>query len=59
MTKKELLLKLDEWIAEQRYQEYSDNTLKQYKANVLKFIDWLKDDEIITKQTTINFKKYL
>ncbi len=59
MTKKELLLKLDEWIDEQRFQEYSDNTLKQYKANVLKFIDWLKDDEIITKQTTINFKKYL
>ena len=59
MTKKELLLKLDEWIDEQRFQEYSDNTLKQYKANVLKFIDWLKDDEIITKQTTIDFKKYL
>lgn len=59
MTKKELLIKLEEWIDEQRYQEYSDNTLKQYKANVLKFIDWLKDDEIITKQTTIDFKKYL
>lgn len=59
MTKKELLLKLEEWIDEQKYQEYSDNTLKQYKANVLKFIDWLKDDETITKQTTIDYKKYL
>lgn len=59
MTKKELLLKLEEWIDEQKYQEYSDNTLKQYKANVLKFIDWLKDNEIITKQTTIDYKKYL
>lgn len=59
MTKKELLLKLDEWIEEQKYQEYSTNTLKQYKANVLKFISWLKEDEIITKDTTINYKKYL
>ncbi|MBR4178053.1 MAG: tyrosine-type recombinase/integrase [Bacilli bacterium] len=59
MNKKELLLRLDEWIEEQKYQEYSDNTLKQYKTNVLKFIKWLKDDEIISKDTTINYKKYL
>lgn len=59
MNKQDLIPKLDEWIEEQRYQEYSDNTLKQYKANVLKFIDWLKDDEEITKQTTIDYKKYL
>lgn len=59
MNKKDLIMKLDEWIEEQKYQEYSENTLKQYKANVLKFIDWLDDNEIITKQTTINYKKYL
>lgn len=59
MVKQNLISKLDEWIEEQRYQEYSDNTLKQYKANVLKFINWLKDDEEITKQTTIDYKKYL
>ena len=59
MNKKELLLKLDEWIDEQKYQEYAENTLKQYKSNVLKFVNWLKDDEIITKETTINYKKYL
>ncbi len=59
MNKKELLLKLDEWINEQKFQEYSENTLKQYKANVHKFINWLKDEEEITKQTTIDYKKYL
>lgn len=59
MNKKELLSKLNEWIDEQKYQEYSDNTLKQYKANVLKFIDWIHDDEMITKDTTIEYKKYL
>lgn len=50
---------VDEWINEQYYQEYSDNTLKQYKANVLKFVDWMDDDEILTKDTTIRFKNYV
>lgn len=59
MNKQYLIPKLDEWIEEQRYQEYSENTLKQYKANVLKFIEWLKDDEEISKQTTMDYKKYL
>ena len=59
MVKQDLIPKLDEWIEEQRFQEYSDNTLKQYKANVLKFINWLKDGEEITKDTTISYKKYL
>lgn len=59
MNKKELIFKLDEWIDDQKYQEYSDNTLKQYKANVLKFINWLNDDDEINKQTTMDYKKYL
>lgn len=59
MKKEELLLKLTEWIEEQKYQEYSDNTLNQYKSNVLKFINWLRDGEEVTKDTTILYKKYL
>lgn len=59
MVKQDLFPKLDEWINEQKYQEYAENTLKQYKANVLKFINWLEDDEEITKDTTMNYKKYL
>lgn len=60
MNKQDLISSLDEWILEQKYQEYSDNTLKQYKANVFKFIDWLPDtDEPITKDTTIKYKTYL
>lgn len=59
MNKQELLPKLDEWINEQTYQEYSNNTLNQYKANVLKFLNWLPDDENITKDTTIKYKEYL
>lgn len=59
MMKEELINKLDEWIVEQKYQEYSKNTLKQYKANVLKFINWLPDDVRLSKQITIDFKEYL
>lgn len=59
MNKQELLPKLDEWINEQAYQEYSNNTLSQYKANVLKFLKRLSDDENITKDTTIKYKEYL
>lgn len=59
MVKQDLIPKLDEWINEQKYQEYSSNTLKQYKANVLKFIEWLDDDIEITKETTIKYKDYL
>ena len=59
MNKNYLIENLEEWIIEQKYQEYSNNTLKQYKANVQKFIDWLPGDAPITKDTTIEYKKYL
>lgn len=59
IKKQDLIIKLDEWINEQKYQEYSKNTLSQYKANVLKFINWLNEDEEITKKTTMDYKDYL
>lgn len=59
MKKAELLKKLDEWILEQKYQEYAQSTLNQYKSNVLKFIDWVPDDEEITKDTMLRYKAYL
>lgn len=59
MNKQDLILRLDEWLLEQKYQELSENTLKQYKTGVLKFLDWLPDDEPITKITTMKYKDYL
>lgn len=59
MTKAELMSKLDEWILEQKLQEYAPSTLNQYKANVLKFINWLPEDAVITKETMIDYKIYL
>ena len=60
MDKQGLISRLDEWILEQKDQDYSENTLKQYKANVMKFINWLPDnDDPITKDTTLAYKKYL
>lgn len=58
MNKEYLISKLDEWILEQKYNECSDNTLKQYKRNVLKFIKWVTDDPI-TKETTIKYKEHI
>ena len=59
MKKVELMSKLDEWILEQKYQEYAETTLTQYKANVLKFLNWINSDEEITKDTTLKYKMYL
>ena len=60
MNKEELLARIDEWITELRYEEKEKNTLKQYKANVMKFIDWLPDDNgPITKDTTMDYRDYL
>lgn len=58
--KNELKLKLEEWILDQKLSEYSENTLKQYRANVLKFINWIADDvDELSKELMIDYKKYL
>lgn len=59
MKKEELMPKLDEWILEQKYQEYEQSTLNQYRANTLKFIEWLADGEEITKDTMLRYKQHL
>ena len=59
MKKADLIPKLDEWILEQKYQEYASSTLNQYRANVQKFIDWCPEDEEITKDTMLRYKMYL
>lgn len=59
MNKQDLILKLDEWLLELKYEEKAENTLKQYKTGVLKFIEWIPDDEPITKDTTMKYKIHL
>lgn len=59
MKKADLPSKLDEWILEQKYQEYAASTLGQYRSNVQKFIDWLPEEEEITKDTMIRYKMHL
>ena len=59
MDKKDLISNLDEWLLELKYDEKATNTLKQYKTNVMKFIEWLPEEEVITKDTTMNYKEYL
>lgn len=59
MTKQEMQSHLDEWILEQKFQEYAPSTLSQYKANVQKFLDWCPEDEEITKETMLRYKEHL
>lgn len=59
MKKEDMIYKLDEWILEQKYQEYASSTLEQYRANVQKFIDWCPNDEEITKDTMLRYKIHL
>ena len=59
MKRADLQGKLDEWILEQKYQEYAPNTLKAYSNSVSRFIEWCPDDEEITKQTMIAYKDNL
>ena len=59
MNKAELIAQLDEWILEQRYQEYAQSTLNQYRANALKFIEWLDEGDEVTKDTMIRYKQHL
>ena len=59
MKKEDLVIKLDEWINELKYEEKSKRTLGLYKSNVLKFINWIPDNQELTKDLTINYKDYL
>jgi site-specific recombinase XerD len=59
MTKEQLNACLDEWIREQKLQELSAGTLRNYKPIIQRFIDWMPDESEITKETIIDFKAYL
>ena len=60
MTKEEIKIKLDEWINQQRLDEYSKKTLIDYKHGVELFINWIKTSEFnIDKSLMIDYKYYL
>lgn len=59
MNKQEMMAHLDEWILEQRLQEYSERTLRAYRYSVQRFIEWMPDDEEITKETMLKYKEDL
>lgn len=59
MNKSDLESKLDEWILEMRLAEYAKGSLVSYRNRVQKFIDWLPEDEQISKETIIRYKEHL
>lgn len=60
MTKEEIKQKLDDWINEQRLDEYAKKTLIDYRHGVELFIEWIKEDHFdINKNLTLDYKDYL
>ena len=59
MIKKELENNLIEFLAELKYDEKSENTLKKYRTNINIFIGYLQDDVEITKDDILAFKQLL
>lgn len=61
ITKKEIIDSLELWIEEQRLEQLTSNTLKQYKNAIVKFLGFLKKENIniIDKQAVIDYRFYL
>lgn len=59
MKKLDLQNLLDEFIIELKYQEKADRTLTKYRADVIKFLDFVKHDNHITKDDVLDFKKHI
>ena len=60
MTKDEIKVKLDEWINQQRLDEYSKKTLVDYRHGVDLFIQWIDYKEYLEKEFALNSRnKYI
>lgn len=59
MKKGDLYDPLEQFIEELRLQEYARSTLERYKANNLKFIDWLPEDAELSKDLVMKYKSHL
>ena len=60
MTKDEIKVKLNDWINQQRLDEYAKKTLIDYRHGVNLFINWVEDDSFtIDKDLMIDYKDYL
>lgn len=60
MTKQDLKDKLDDWIVQQRLEEYSKKTIVDYRHAVKVFIDFIKDEEFfLKKELMLDYKDFL
>lgn len=60
MTKEEIKENLDEWINQQRLDEYAKKTLIDYRHGAELFINWIKTDPfIINKNLMLDYKDFL
>ena len=60
ITKEDLKIKLDEWIRVQRLDEYSKNTIRDYKHGVEIFMNFIKSDNFeFNKDLMLDYKEFL
>lgn len=59
MKKSDIPALLDEFIIELKYQEKADRTLSKYRADVIKFLEFINHDNQITKDDVLSFKKHI
>jgi site-specific recombinase XerD len=59
MIKADFQAKLPPFILEQRLAEKSPRTLKKYQRDIQKFIDFIPDNEVITKLHVLGYKQQL
>lgn len=60
MTKDEIKVKLDEWMNQQRLDEYAKKTLIDYRHGAELFINWIEVDSfVIDKNLMLDYKDYL
>jgi len=59
MKKSDIPALLDEFIIELKYQEKAERTLMKYRADVIKFIEFVQHDNPISKDDVLEYKKFI
>lgn len=59
MNKSDIPALLDDFIIELKYQEKAERTLSKYRADVMKFTEFIQHDNPITKDDVLEYKKFI
>ena len=59
MNRTEYLERLDDFFMKLRYEEKAESTLQKYRTDLMKFADFIEDEEEITKDDVLRYKQFL